>query len=135
MKTIQEALEHLSTLSGTAFDKELDKISETYTTAKDLQQVEAFMSERLKNVGKSIAEMKKEVEHLRVKEQLSDISEVVNLSYIARTYFHKSKQWLSQRINENVVGGKPRTLSPDDKQILNRALADLSQKIGSVTVV
>lgn len=73
-------------------------------------------------------------QNLRIKEQLNDISEIVSMSYIAKTYFNKTKGWLSQRINELNVNGKPARFTADEIEILNAALRDISQKIGLVQV-
>ena len=71
---------------------------------------------------------------LTVKEQLKDISEVVSLSYIAKKYFGKSRAWLYQRINGNVVRGQVYKLSPEEIDTLNFALHDISNKIGSLSI-
>lgn len=36
------------------------------------------------------------------------------MSYIAEHYFGKSRQWLYQRINGNIVNGKPADFTPDE---------------------
>jgi len=71
---------------------------------------------------------------LKVKEQLSKISDIVSMSYIAKNYFNKSKSWLSQRVNEFDVNGKPAKFTTEEISTLNFAFDDISKKVGSVRI-
>lgn len=75
-----------------------------------------------------------ELKALNVKASLVEVSEFVSLSYIAKNYFQKSKEWLYQRINGNIVNGKPAQFTAEEIETLNNALQDLSKKLGSVRV-
>lgn len=75
-----------------------------------------------------------ELKALNVKASLVEVSEFVSLSYIAKNYFQKSKEWLYQRINGNLVNGKPAQFTAEEIESLNNALQDLSKKLGSVRV-
>lgn len=73
-----------------------------------------------------------EIGHELMRKQIDDeLYKLIPWSYIARTYFHKEPSWLHQRINGSPVRGKVYTLNEEQKQTLNRALADVGQKIGS----
>ncbi len=71
---------------------------------------------------------------LKIKEQLSEVSQYVSMSYIAKNYFNKTKSWLSQRINGHEVNGKPSQFTEEEINILNAAFADLSKKLGAFSV-
>ena len=71
---------------------------------------------------------------LKVKEQISEISKIVSMSYIAKTYFNKTKSWMSQRINELNVNGRPAQFTSEEIEILNAALKDISEKLGTFRV-
>jgi len=71
---------------------------------------------------------------LRVKEQLLNISDIISMSYIAKNYFNKSKSWLSQRVNEFDVNGKPAKFTTEEISTLNFAFNDISKKIGAVRI-
>ena len=75
-----------------------------------------------------------DVKQLKIKEQLSEINQFVSMSYIAKTYFNKTKSWISQRINGNEVNGKPAQFTPEEINTLNTAFADLSKKLGAFNV-
>lgn len=82
----------------------------------------------------SMRRTKQKAHEVKIKEQLVAISEIVSMSYIAKTYFNKSKSWLSQRINELNVNGKPVTFTDEEIKILNNAFKDISKKIGAFSV-
>lgn len=88
-------------------------------------------------VGSRIAKLTADVEDIHrdaVKLQLGEISDMVNLSYIAKTYFKKSRAWLSQRINGNSVNGRPCRFTPDELVTFNGALRDMSARLSCATV-
>lgn len=89
----------------------------------------------LKEFHESLDNKGHEIRSLTIRKQLEDISDIINLSYVAEHYFNKSRQWLNQRINENIVNGKPAKFTNDQIRILNNALKDISRKIGSHTAV
>lgn len=74
------------------------------------------------------------VKQTRVREQLENALPVLPLSYIAEHYFKKSRQWLYQKINGNIVNGKPAQFTDEEINTLNTALQDISKKIGSLRV-
>ncbi len=67
-----------------------------------------------------------------VKEKLREILAEVNYGQICLQYFHKSPSWLYNKINRNMVDGKPAELTPDEILILKGALCDLSNRIRKV---
>ena len=60
--------------------------------------------------------------------------DIISLSYLAKRYFNKSRSWLYQRMNGNIVNGKPARFTSDELATLNRALKDISEKLGSLSV-
>lgn len=131
MNTLQDDLKRMSMLSGEALDNFLHEMKTKYSSAEEKRIIADYLVEELSEIKSDIAELNKE---LTVKEQLKDISEVVSLSYIAKKYFGKSRSWLYQRINGNKVRGHIYTLSPDEVKILNTALKDIGNKIGSLSI-
>src|SRR5699024_11771145 len=65
---------------------------------------------------------------LSIKMQLQETAEMLNLSFIAKHYFHKTRGWLSQRINSHVVNGKPAKFTEKEMDTLNFALKDMGKK-------
>lgn len=73
-------------------------------------------------------------QEISIKLQLQEVADIVSLSYIAKNYFGKKKEWLYQRINGNIINGKPVAFTKEQKQQLNIALKEIGRKIGSVKV-
>ncbi len=73
-------------------------------------------------------------EDIKIRQQLEGNLEILPLSYIAKTYFKKSRSWLHQRLNEYNVNGKPAKFTDDEIAIFNNALQDISNKIGSLSI-
>jgi len=126
---MQQELKQLMSYAGTPkFDVELEKLYGKYgqdTRAK--KQIADFIANGLKFSGNRIDE-------ISIRLQLQEVADIISLSYIARHYFHKSKGWLSQRINQHEVNGKPATFTESEIQTFNRALKDISKKIGSFSI-
>ncbi|MRJ09088.1 DUF5053 domain-containing protein [Ornithobacterium rhinotracheale] len=114
----------------TATEEEKERI-ETELKALNQENPEAFAQAMLA----CMKETNENLEKLLVREQLKDILPFISVSFIAKNYFSKSKEWFYQRINGNIVNGKPAQFTEREKEILNFALHDLSKKIGSVRVV
>ncbi|MDE6277256.1 MAG: DUF5053 domain-containing protein [Muribaculaceae bacterium] len=106
------------------------EIKNACTTPEEEKAVEDFVGSRIGQLSKSINIIYEEA----VKLQLGELGEMLNLSYIAKTYFKKSRAWLSQRVNGNCVNGKACRFTPAELDIFNNALRDMSARLSSVTV-
>jgi hypothetical protein len=69
-----------------------------------------------------------------MKQKLEDIIPAISWVYIAKNYFNKTDAWLYQRINGNIVNGKPASFTPREMETMRFALSDLSNKLGSLSV-
>ena len=79
---------------------------------------------------------KEATENTMMRSQVDDdLYKLIPWSYIARTYFHREPSWLHQRINGSPVRGKVYTLNDEQKATLNRALAEIGQRIGTYRFV
>lgn len=129
--TLKEELNALRPLIGMEseeFYTRVEHIAKTYTSEEDKQQISDFMDENLNQIDKEISEMEEKC----IKLQLQNVSEIISLSFIAKKYFGKTKNWLYQRINENTVNGKPCRFTKEELERFNYALKDISEKIGSL---
>ncbi len=64
-----------------------------------------------------------------VRSLLGDLSGVISLAYIAQNYFHKDRSWLAQRVNGNIVNGKPSAFTEEELGIFKFALIDIKNKL------
>ena len=111
------------------FEKELAALEKVVKVNPDKKK------RLLNEFRKSLDNKGQEIRGLAVRKQLEAISDMISLSYLAKHYFNKSRQWLNQRMNENIVNGRPAKFTPEQIIILNRALKDIGKKIGSLNVV
>ena len=112
-----------------ATDKEKEKITIELDKLQD-ENADAFaeaMIECMKETNKNLSDF-------LMREQLNDILPYISISAIAKNYFGKSKEWFYQKMNGNIVNGKPAKFTEEEIKNLNFALQDISKKIGSVRV-
>ena len=90
----------------------------------DREEAKAFISQKME-------QLQSEVQTLR--EQLAEEDyKLLPLRYIAQEYFGKSATWLSQRLNGSEVRGHIYTLNSEQKDIFNRAVQEIGQRISSL---
>lgn len=73
--------------------------------------------------------IKENLQEIKLRLELDDVANAISLSYIAKTYFGKSKAWLYQRLNGNMVNGKRAQFTDEERKRFAKALHDLSRRI------
>ena len=124
-----ERVKNLRDQLVSATDKEKEKITIELDKLQD-ENADAFaeaMIECMKETNKNLSDF-------LMREQLNDILPYISVSAIAKNYFGKSKEWFYQKMNGNIVNGKPAKFTEEEIKNLNFALQDISKKIGSVRV-
>ena len=58
-----------------------------------------------------------------------EICGFVNFSGVARKYFNRSSQWLTQRLHGNEVNGKPAAFKPEEMEKFSAALRDMATQL------
>ena len=117
---MHEANERLADVAGRYMSEEGRKQLERMMNASSTDELTALTDRYLKETT--------------TKMQLGEVSEIISLSYVAKHYFNKTKAWLYQRINGNIVNGKPCRFTPEELETFNRALQDISRRIGSLNL-
>jgi len=123
----------------------LIKLKEDYRNAKtekDFAEIKVKMQELIATDHNTFAtcmtEMAKETadkaEEISVREQIKEILPAVSMSYIAKNYFGKTRQWLYQRVNGTSVNGKPSKMTIQEAKILETAFKDLGNKLSALQV-
>lgn len=131
MDNLRDDLIKMNSLTGDELDSHLMMMKGKYTSDQDRRIIEQYLIGEASNIMEDMKLIKKE---LTIREQMKDIINLVPLSYIAQTYFGKSRAWLYQRINGYKVRGKVYSLNDKEIEIFNRALKDIGTKIGSLSV-
>ena len=106
----------------------IETIKSKYHSKEEIEMIDNFIREGLTNLTSHLIEFNKMVS---LKMQIEPIKNKINLSYIAETYFKKSKVWISQRINNHIVNGKPVSFTDKEIEIFNKALKEYGNEIAS----
>lgn len=109
-------------------DREVDALLDSMDE-EDGVRLEAAVTEdfqQMHNELKSIEQV------LTVRKQLESVLPFISVSALAKSYFGKSSSWFYQRLNGNVVHGKPAAFTEDELKTLNHALQDISMKLSNV---
>lgn len=69
------------------------------------------------------------VQEQRMAERLGEITDMVSMAYIAKTYFKRSRSWLAHKLNGNIVNGKPSQFTEEELKTLRFALNDMASKL------
>lgn len=67
-------------------------------------------------------------------DRMGEVTKMVSMAYIARTYFGKSRSWLAHKLHGDTVNGKPSAFTDGERLTLKHAFADMSTKLGSLGV-
>ena len=115
--TLHEELSALIPMLGTDSPEFYDKvksIASRYNSDDDKKTIADFISGRMQDIDNRIEIL----EERTIRLQMQEVSDVISLSYLAKHYFNKSRSWLYQRMIAT----------------LNRALKDISEKLGSLSI-
>ena len=108
-----------------AFQKErqsrLDAMTERERKAY-LEVTEKALQETVKEARRFV----ERAEDALLRDKLGEIPEVISLSYIAKKYFGRSRNWLYQRINGYLVNGKPARFTDEERKKFVAAINDIS---------
>lgn len=130
MENVDKILLEYSQLAGKDDAKsesrkeEILALVEKQATDDDRQIAQKFIKDKLEEVEQSVKLLRQSISEEDYK--------LLPLSYIAKTYFGKSASWLLQRINGYQVRGKVYTLNEEQKGVFNRAVQDISKRLGAL---
>ena len=123
----------------------LDQLKQKFVNASSAQEQDAIMCEIKALISKdaeAVADCalqqireSNEVADSILRDKLHRILPALSMSYIAKTYFGKSRSWLMQRINGNMVNGKQASFTKEELSRFDAALKDLSANIASISVL
>lgn len=74
------------------------------------------------------------VDELTMADRMGEVTKMVSMAYVARTYFGKSRSWLAHKLHGDTVNGKPSQFTDGERLTLKHAFADMSTKLGSLGV-
>ncbi len=113
-----------------AYKLRYDSLSEEEKKAETVRQLES-----IRTVLEGVKANNEELDANRIREKLGCVPEAISMSYIAKTYFGKTKTWLYQRLNGNRVNGKEARFTETEARQLQDALHDLGHKLSSIVLI
>ena len=116
-----------------------NRVAKTEVEKKAIaKEMEALKNENPKAFTEAletlIKDTSKEISEITMAEKMGEITKMVSMAYIAKTYFGKSRSWLAHKLNGNTVNGKVSQFTGEELNILKSALNDMSRKLGSLSV-
>lgn len=128
MKEDFERFKRMSPDERKKFQEERQKrIANMSSDARD-----AYINQTKKGLDNTIIEANDfcdRAEEILLRDKLGELPEMVSFSYIAKKYFGKSRNWLYQRINGNLVNGKKARFTDNELKTFLNALNDVSEMI------
>lgn len=131
MRTLEEDLLKMDSLHGAELDAHLYEMKALYTKPEEKEAIRKHLDKTLDTIANNVESISN---RLIIREQMDEVIDLIPISYIAKNYFGKSRAWLYQRINGYKVRGHVYTLNEKELEIFNRALKDIGNKIGSLSV-
>ena len=131
MRTLKDDLLKMDTLHGEELDAHLIEMKALYIKPEEKEAIRKHLDAELNAIENRVDSLYKSI---TIREQMNEIIDLIPISYIAKNYFGKSRAWLYQRINGYRVRGRVYTLNDKEIETFNKALKDISNKIGSLSV-
>lgn len=131
MRTLTDDLLKMDTLHGEELDAHLLEMKALYTKPEEKEAIRKHLDAELNAIENRVDSLGKSI---TIREQMNEVIDLIPVSYIAKNYFGKSRAWLYQRINGYKVRGRVYSLNEKEVETFNRALKDISNKIGSLSV-
>lgn len=125
---MKKELEQLMKLAGTSrFDAKLEAFHRKYKNDPGAKkEIAAFIKSGIRESGKRIEQIENAI---NMRALLGDSPNTIPMSYIADKYFKKTRQWLYQRVNGNIVNGKVSRFTEEELKIFVKALNDISDNL------
>ena len=100
----------------------------TPSTTLSADELEEGVNQFVDGLDKALAEGEEMIARARLA-SLGDVPDAISFSYIAKKYFGKSRGWLMQKVNGNIVNGKQASFTEDERKQFRAALQDLSKQL------
>lgn len=123
--TMRESFNYMGEDERGSFQELIDQ----YLSDKTAEETQMIADIMLECVNEDIEKADALIRETRLRKVLEKVYDAVSWSYIAKTYFGKSRSWLNQRLNNFLVNGKEAQFTADELSQLQKALLDLSGDI------
>lgn len=111
----------------------LKEITAQAQTEGKIQEMNEALQYLVASADTHLDNIEKSVTSYTMHERLGALTEVVNLAYIARHYFGKTRQWLYQRLKGQLVNGKPASFTEAEEATFIKALNEIGLQLATFT--
>lgn len=133
MEEMIKKLEQMMATNDPATMEYLAEVAAAAVTAEDKARLDELAAKLMVGASEGLDRVENALGEQLLRDELGPLAEALNMSYIARTYFGKSRSWLCQRLNGNSVNGHRVVLNAEERETLNAALRDIQSKINVFT--
>lgn len=116
--------------AATEYLKEITAQAQAEGKIEEMSEALQFL---MTSAEKRLDNIESSVKAYTMHERMGSLTEVVNLAYIARQYFGKTRQWLYQRLKGQIVNGKPATFTQAEEATFIKALQDIGLQLATFT--
>lgn len=125
---LKEQWKKASETERVKIDKEISDFLESMSE-NEASELEQAVTDDFKRMHKDAADIERTI---TVRKKLEPILPLINVAGFTRHYFGKSSSWFYQRMNGNIVHGKPMSFTDEELKQLQDAFQDLAQRMLSV---
>ena len=125
---LKEQWKKASETERAEIDKEISSLLESMSES-ETSELEKNVSEDFKRMHEDAADIERTI---TIRKKLEPILPLINVAGFTRHYFGKSSSWFYQRMNGNIVHGKPMSFTDEELKQLQDAFQDLAQKFLSL---
>lgn len=98
-----------------------------------MQEMDEVLQSLMASVDKHLDNVEDSLARYTLHERMGALTEIVNLAYIARHYFGKTRQWLYQRLKGQMVNGKPAAFTESEEATFIKALHEIGLQLSTFT--
>lgn len=131
---MKERIEKWKQMEAAGDPAATDYLKEITTQAQaegKIQEMNEALQYLMSSADKHLDNIEKSVASYTMHERMGTLTEVVNLAYIARHYFGKTRQWLYQRVKGQVVNGKPAAFTEAEEATFIKALNEIGVQLAT----
>lgn len=129
---IQEWINEFDMLTTEAQRNDFDKRFRAAVAEIPEEEKGEFQRTFYNSALQNLKEAEEIIEIASVRKALEPVIKYISLSEIADKYFNKTRQWLYQKLNGNIVNGVPAKFTKEELNTLKSALNELSEDMRRV---
>lgn len=111
----------------------LKKITAQAQAEGKIQEMAEAMQMLMDSADSHLDNIEQSLDTYTVHARMGALTEAVNLAYIARKYFGKTRQWLYQRLKGQIVNGKAAAFTPKERETFVKALNEIGVQLATFT--